>query len=264
MPLQDAPRVGRARGGSSFRSDQAVEGLRRIQKTSELVAMQIVEDIVAQGLAPGDRLPLEAAMVTQYRVSRASLREALRLLEVQGLISLRPGRGGGPAVGRVEPGYLARTATLFFHLAGTTYEELFLAHLELEVEAAAMAARNPDRELVRELLSPYVGDVRPTDDRSYESHWREFHRAVLDASGNRVVELLTNALSHIVRTHVLATMEPVHMREEIVAEHGQLARAIIAGNVARAMDLTDRHLRTQLDFYRRQWADHLRRPIDWR
>ena len=124
--------------------------------------MQIVKDIVDRGLVEGDRLPLEAAMVRQYRVSRASLREALRLLEVQGLISLRPGRGGGPAVGAAEPEHLARTATLFFHLDGTSYEELFLAHLELECEVSAMAADQPrPGASSRRCSRPFVADVDP-------------------------------------------------------------------------------------------------------
>src|SRR5215207_8330843 len=90
VPLRDAPQIGTA---GTVTGEQAGDGPRRIRKTSEVVAMQIVKDIVDRGLVEGDRLPLEAAMVREYRVSRASLREALRLLEVQGLISLRPGRG---------------------------------------------------------------------------------------------------------------------------------------------------------------------------
>src|SRR5687768_6499818 len=105
VPLRDAPHVGTA---GTVAGEQGSDGPRRIRKTSEVVAMQIVRDIVDRGLVEGDRLPLEAAMVRQYRVSRASLREALRLLEVQGLISLRPGRGGGPAVGAADPQHLAR------------------------------------------------------------------------------------------------------------------------------------------------------------
>src|SRR4029077_8746492 len=94
---------------------------RRSPKTSERVALEIVHDIVAQGVRAGDRLPLEAEMVEQYQVSRASLREALRLLEVQGLIRLKAGPGGGTVVGSVEAANLARTATLYFHLGASTY-----------------------------------------------------------------------------------------------------------------------------------------------
>jgi DNA-binding FadR family transcriptional regulator len=245
-------------------TEQGGDGPRRVRKTSEVVAMQIVKDIVDRGLVEGDRLPLEAAMVRQYRVSRASLREALRLLEVQGLISLRPGRGGGPAVGAADPEHLARTATLFFHLDGTSYEELFLAHLELEGEVSAMAATNPDRARVEALLAPFVADVDPADEALTQAHVREFHLRIADACGNGVMVLVANTLSHIVRTHVLANMEPVHMHAAVIAEHRQLARAIIAGNAARAGELTRRHFRTQLDYYRQHWASRLARPIEWR
>ena len=261
MPLRDAPQIGTA---GTVPAEQGSDGPRRIRKTSEVVAMQIVRDIVDRGLVEGDRLPLEAAMVRQYRVSRASLREALRLLEVQGLISLRPGRGGGPAVGAADPQHLARTATLFFHLDGTSYEELFLAHLELECEVSGMAAANPDRDLVEKLLSPFAAEVDPADEELRRAHLREFHLRVVDACGNRVMHLVTNALSHIVRTHVLASMEPVHMQAAVIAEHRQLARAIIAGNEPRARALTERHFRAQLAYYRQQWASRLSRPIEWR
>ena len=71
-------------------------GPRRSVKTSEAVMVLLVRDMVARGLTSGDRLPTEAEMMRQYGVSRASLREAIRLLEVQGLITLKPGPGAGP------------------------------------------------------------------------------------------------------------------------------------------------------------------------
>ena len=74
-------------------SDMA-ETPRRTAKTAETVAAAIVRDIVSRKLRPGDTLPLESEMLAHYRVSRASLREALRILEVQELIRLKPGPGG--------------------------------------------------------------------------------------------------------------------------------------------------------------------------
>ena len=97
------------------------EGERRVVKTSEMVALNIVHDIKARNLKNGDRLPLEMAMLQEYRVSWASLREALRLLEVQGLISIKPGPGGGPVVGSVDARQMARTASLYFHLGDMRY-----------------------------------------------------------------------------------------------------------------------------------------------
>lgn len=67
-------------------------------KAAETVARRVVETILQQGLANGDRLPREAEMVEEFGVSRETLREALRLLETQRLIALRRGPGGGPVV----------------------------------------------------------------------------------------------------------------------------------------------------------------------
>ena len=134
-------------GGKGGRPDARVRASPRpVWKTSEVVAFAVVRDIVEHGLHSGDRLPLEAEMVEQYGVSRESLREALRLLEAQGIVSIRRGPGGGPVVGRASSMNLARTMTLYFQLAGATYEELLEAWRMLEPLAAELAARNPDRD----------------------------------------------------------------------------------------------------------------------
>jgi len=78
-------------------------GVARGMKTSERIAATIVADIAAQGLVPGDRLPNEAAMIERFQLGRGSVREALRILEVHGIIQLRSGPGGGPVVAAVRP-----------------------------------------------------------------------------------------------------------------------------------------------------------------
>ena len=138
--------------GAAFLPSDAVM---RPLKTSESVARDIVHDIVSGGLRTGDRLASEAAMLDQYGVSRESLREGLRLLEVQGLITIRRGPGGGSIVGRVDPANFGRISTLFYHLAGGTYEELFEAWVETEAALAERAARNEDRATVRHAMAPF-------------------------------------------------------------------------------------------------------------
>ena len=144
---------------ASSRSSPPTSSLRSL-KASESVARDIVDDIVVRRLREGDGLPPESAMLQQYGVSRETLREGLRLLEVQGLISIRRGPGGGPIVGAVDPANLGRTSTLYYHLAGATYAELFEAWVVCERIIAELAAANPDRDAVRAAMAPVPATAR--------------------------------------------------------------------------------------------------------
>src|SRR5207253_2483179 len=113
-----------------------------------------------QKLRPGDKLPLESELLRHYGVSRASLREGMRLLEVQGLLSIRPGPGG-VVVGNADPASLGRTLTLHMHFLGATYDELMETCIWSEAMLAELAAANRDRKLVRRLMTPFVESAAP-------------------------------------------------------------------------------------------------------
>jgi DNA-binding FadR family transcriptional regulator len=220
-----------------------------------------VHDIVAQGLQAGDRLPLEAAMVEQYDVSRASLREALRLLEVQGLIRLKPGPGGGPVVGSVKASHLARTATLYFHLDASTYGQLMATQVLLEPLCAQLAARNPESH---DAMTPFFDVPDVESETSYRAQTSTFHNEVYRHSANPVLALVTNAITSIVADHVVATMDPVQLRGDILDEHAALARAIARGHADRAARLMAAHFQAQYDYYRAYWPSRLQEFIEWR
>jgi DNA-binding FadR family transcriptional regulator len=175
---------------------------RRPAKTAETVAAAIVRDIVSRNLGPGDTLPSEAAMLAHYRVSRASLREALRLLEVQELIRLKPGPGGGPIVTAVDPRNLAKMTTLYLHLGGATYQELFEALLVMAPISAERAARHSDRTLVRTAMKPFLQEDQPVQGPAYWTVTNEFHGSVEALAGNRVIELLGRIVGNIWHEHM--------------------------------------------------------------
>jgi GntR family transcriptional repressor for pyruvate dehydrogenase complex len=233
----------------------------RPRKTSERVALEIVHDIVAGGLREGERLPLEADLVEQHGVSRASLREALRLLEVQGLIRLKPGPGGGPIVGRLDASHLARTATLYFHFGSCTYGELMATQVLLEPMCAQLAAHHRRRRAVMESFFT-VSDIVSED--SYRHHTSGFHDAVYDLCDNGVLALLTKSVTTIVSDHVVATMDPVDLRPAILRKHARLARAIAAGHAEGARRLMAEHFEAQHAYYRRRWPARLKGLIEWR
>jgi len=263
--------VGPARRGQVDRAPLDIslsDAMLRSPKTSEVVARDLVRDIVGQGLQTGDPLPHEASMLEHYGVSRESLREGLRLLEVQGLISIRRGPGGGPTVGRVDPAHLGRIATLYYHLAGATYAELFDAWVRTEPILAEEAARNPDREAVRGAMAPYRDHLDPTahgdDVEEFVQRHTHFHAVLASLTGNRVLELMLQTVGCIVTHHVVVSADPRDMSGTIAEDHASIARAVAAGHPQQARTLMEQHIRTMSDFYSAELGEQQREYIEWR
>lgn len=267
QPVRDAGPLG-PRGRNMWVSlaqsqADATDQPRRPAKTAETVAAAIVRDIVSRNLNPGDTLPSEAAMLTHYRVSRASLREALRILEVQELIRLKPGPGGGPIVSAVDPRNLAKISTLYLHLGGATYQELFEAQLVVSPISAERAARNPDRDLVRATLKPFLEVDQPVQGPGYWTVTNEFHGSVEALGGNRVLELLTRIVGSIWHEHVVTHMDTHAVRDQILQEHRDIAKAIIARQPSKAGRLMHDHFAGLLEEYTRHWPGRFDELIEW-
>jgi DNA-binding FadR family transcriptional regulator len=235
-------------------------------KTAEAFARDLVRDIVSKGLRTGDKLPSEAAMLEETGLSRESIREGLRLLEVQGLITLRRGPGGGPVVGHLDPASLGRTSTLYYHLAGATYAELLEAWVVTEVMIAERAARNPDREAVRSAMKPYREPPPPDDDELTEfvlAH-THFHGVLASLAENRVLEIMLQTAGQIVTHHVLGHADPRHDRDTIESDHAAIAAAVVAGAPQKARDAMQDHIETMIEVYKEHLGAQLYDFIDWR
>jgi GntR family transcriptional regulator, transcriptional repressor for pyruvate dehydrogenase complex len=237
----------------------------RPPKTSELVAARIVRDIVDGHFGVGDRLRSEARMIEHYEVSRESLREALRILEVQGLITIRRGANGGPVVSVVNASYLARTATLYFNLVNATYANVFGVWSELETAVAGTVARLDDPEQKSRALAPFLapGASAASETETFLRN-NSFHSVLADLAGNPVLTLITQAISHIVVDHVVEATNPVQEIPALTEDHHEIAQAIVSGRVGAATRLMRTHTGSVIEHYRARWPDRLDAPIRWR
>ncbi len=182
----DEIRTGAARSAPP----QVVTPLPRGEKIASRVARLIVADIVESGREPGDALAAESVMVERFGISRASLREALRILETQGLITIKPGPGGGTSVAPVSSSDFGRMATLFFQVMHVKLGDVVEARLVIEPVMARMAAERHDPEL-NDLLLANVAAHRDADlDRDWLAITHGFHSMVCAMSGNPLLGLL--------------------------------------------------------------------------
>jgi DNA-binding FadR family transcriptional regulator len=240
------------------------EPARRPLKTAEVVALEIVRDIDDQGLSPGDRLPLESEMLTQYRVSRSSLREGLRLLETQGLIAIRPGPGSGTVVGKAQPINLGRTMTLYFHMSDVTYDELLNAWIMTEPMLAELAANNPDKALRRNSLAPFLDDHNCADARRDIPSGLSFHDVVAKLADNRALDMIFRSIGFIVSDHMLLMKDRTALEDFIIDDHAHVARAIIDGKASLARQLMTEHVRHVVEDFRAYWPRKVGERVRWR
>ena len=118
-------------------------------------------------------------MLATYQLGRASLREALRILEVHGLILIRPGRGGGPVVANFSSRDFGRMATLHFHVGRATFRDLVQARMVMEPVMAGLAAQRLD-DVAKDELDAALARMRSAmtveDDDQYIEHRPEIPR----------------------------------------------------------------------------------------
>lgn len=236
----------------------------RTPKIAESVARQILRDIQRQGLKPGSMLPPETAMLERFGVGRGSLREALRILEVNGLVTLKPGPKGGPVVAAHDPRDFGQVMTLHLESLGATYHQLLEARVEYEVLLARMAAeREGDEagEIVRaSLQSPSAAADGETQ---YAMATGGFHHAVGQAAGNPVIALAADSIYAIWTVRVTEVLYPPEERPLVHQQHEAIARAIQRHEAKRAELLMREHMRLYQDYSEMRYPARMEDIIDW-
>src|ERR1043165_9864837 len=171
-----------------------------VPKASDVLAARLREMILSSGLAEGTPLPTERELVAQSGLSRASVREALRVLETEGLVLTRPAHHGGSKVRRPGRDSISRSFELFVRSHGVRFEALLEAREAIEPAAAALAAIHRQDVDLAEMTRIHKALDQVTDDVA--EHVRlnlMWHRAIMRASRNELLIAFFDAIADSVQ-----------------------------------------------------------------
>jgi GntR family transcriptional repressor for pyruvate dehydrogenase complex len=209
------------------------------QQLYVLVADELAAQI-RRTLQPGDSIPPERELAELYEVGRSSVREALRMLESRGVIERR-GNGSFAVAAHRNP--FSAPLLLVVESDDVDRAQLFDTRRMLEAEAAALAAERHSPAQLAEMHDAIAEMSRTLESlEDFVAADIRFHLTVAEASGNRVILNLMQAirerLEDMFDTVYRFPGGPAHS----VAQHRQIATAIEARDAARARRLMTNHI----------------------
>jgi DNA-binding FadR family transcriptional regulator len=227
----------------------AVRTTGRNPKLAESLARDIAERVLSRGLAPGTRLPSERALLEQLDVSRGTLREAFRILEMHGLIRVRPGTAGGAVVATMDASDFNRVSSLHFKASGATWRHIWQARLAIEPVLARLAAEQLSEESRRPLerLLEDAAGIEITNDADYIRIGSRFHRVIATSCGNPAMDLFSRSLGEMTAYLASNAVFPPESRTAVHRDHQVIVKAILAGKVGRVETLMRTHMEEMRD-----------------
>jgi GntR family transcriptional regulator, transcriptional repressor for pyruvate dehydrogenase complex len=201
--------------------------------------------IVDGELRPGERLPTEPQLCASSGLSRSTVREALRLLASQHLITTTRGVAGGSFVSRPSTTDLADTLSaglrLLIACGPLDGRHVFEVRELIEMRAAALAARRAGPDDVRALRAAYFDPVLDGVDAMHAAQ-RAFHHALLAATGNPIMEMVARPLYAVDDERAIAWHAPPGYWSRVDGEHRAITEAVAAGDEAAAYAAAADHL----------------------
>jgi GntR family transcriptional regulator, transcriptional repressor for pyruvate dehydrogenase complex len=232
----------------------------RQPRIAEIIAGSLRDDILSGRLKEGDLLPKLEQLLMEFRASLPAVREAMRILETDGLLTVRRGNVGGAVVHLPTPERAAQLTSMVLQSRGASLNDVSEALLQIEPICARMCAARPDR--LTEVV-PYLRAVIETqreqfdDVATWNGNARRFHEALVARSGNETMIVVVGSLEAIWSAHESSVWDEAgagsgdltpdspmdgKIRRAALRDHEKILAAIEAGNEERAGQLSARHL----------------------
>jgi DNA-binding FadR family transcriptional regulator len=229
-----------------------IKGSRTFEEVSDQIKKLIFDGV----FKPGDKLLPETELAQQFNVGRQSIREALRILELSGFITIQKGGGGGAVIKDTISSTISKLFLDAFQLEKITIEELTVARFEIEKTVLKYAIANAD-ETDLNRLQENVEDARKKIEANINviDENIQFHNLLAKASKNHLFVIVVEAVTTAVR-HYMSQLEPdtefsakeqwyneniIHSKNTL-AYHNEILSAVIEKNLDKAVDTLKDHL----------------------
>lgn len=248
-----APRARAWHDGKDFQSSK--EGtVAATRRTYEIVLSNIEADLRSGAIKPGDQLPGERSLAEKYGISRASVREAVRILDAMGVV--RTSSGSGPNSGAiVVSNPSAGLSTAFRYHVATQHlpvQDIVQTRILLETWAGrAAASKEHDGDAV---LDGVRGMLDAMDDPGLDQEVfhlldAQFHVAVASLAGNAVIETIMASLSQSIRGYVTEAVDKVGDWDDIAVTLRQQHRGIVDAIGDHDPDAAEQRLREHIEWF---------------
>lgn len=231
------------------------------------VADEIKQWVVERDLKKGDKLPNEGAMIELFGVSKGTVREALRILEAQGLIVTKTGPGGGSIVGEVSTERARSLLANYFYFQNLSIADLYQVRKALEPElAASLAGQLSEAQLdeLQDLAMHHPGPATSAEEEK-EQHITSlvFHARLSDFAANRllgfVIGFMTQALTDLTVYRRLYDPPNIEFWASGREHQLQLVEALRLGQAEKARKIMASHMKIAEELMRAQEAHLMRR-----
>lgn len=231
------------------------------------VADEIKQWVVERDLKSGDKLPNESAMIETFGVSKGTVREALRILEAQGLIVTKTGPGGGSIIGEVSPDRARALLANYFYFQDLSVSDIYEMRKALEPElAASLAGKLQPAELDElQTLAEHHPDPARSAEEEKEQHIASlrFHARLSEFAGNRLLGFVVGFMARILTdlTVFRGLYDPpnIDLWRKGREHQLQLVDALRRGDDRAARDIMTSHMHVAEEMMRTQEAHLMRR-----
>jgi DNA-binding FadR family transcriptional regulator len=224
----------------------------RPARASHDIVQQIKAQIFAGHILSGNRLPSENDLSEQFRVSRTTVRDALRVLESQGLIDIKVGAGGGAFVAEPRHETVTESLSNMLKMRSMDIEELAEARLVIETSIVALAAKRATTKDIA-ALNDAIEQARrgqESGDLRFTPHSVTFHVALAEAAKNQVLLFTVNSFRSLFYDTIEKLLPDPDMQERAIHDHQKILDAIQARDGALAQQI----MRTHLSYFKARAA----------